>query len=89
MNLDIDEPIPEVWDMFLRLISDDDKEYKFLYKIIVNQLMRIISNMREIYQQDHFKNKSKKLTDNPLEPIQEAEEVGTKSLQADPAKSRH
>ena len=49
MSNRFDEPIPEVWDLFLRLISENDKEYKFLHKIISNQLMKIVSNMKDVY----------------------------------------
>ena len=55
MNIEYDEPIPEVWEMFLRLISDSDKEYKFFFKIISNQIMRIVRNMKEIYEEDLIK----------------------------------
>ena len=83
MNNDFDEPIPKVWEMFLRLISDSDKEYKFLFKIISSQIVRIISNMKEIYEQDIIKKEELPI----IREIHEQEMVG-RAIASDPRTRR-
>jgi hypothetical protein len=53
-NEDYDTPIPEVWELFLRLISDNDTEYKFLSKIVAKQTSKIINNIKSIYEENQI-----------------------------------
>jgi hypothetical protein len=73
MDNEYEDPLPEVWEMFLRLISDSDKEYKFLYKIVANQILRIVSNMKQLYEENNFGQK-------PLDPINENDEYPTQEV---------
>lgn len=43
MDPDLQEPLPRVYDLFVRLISDDDKEYKMFRRIIQKQLAGLIN----------------------------------------------
>jgi hypothetical protein len=53
MDNEYDEPLPEVWAMFLRMIADTDKEYTFLSKIVSNQILKIISNVKQMYEEEN------------------------------------
>ena len=43
MDPDLQEPLPRVYDLFIRLISDDDKEYKMFRRIVQKQLARLVN----------------------------------------------
>ena len=64
---DIDEPIPEVWEMFLRLISDNDREYKFLHKIMNKQISKIVNNIKNMYEGDQLQKGARDVVPEQLE----------------------
>lgn len=45
MDPDLQEPLPPVYDMFIRLISDSDKEYKMFRIMMQKQLARLVNEL--------------------------------------------
>jgi hypothetical protein len=68
-NEDYDTPIPEVWELFLRLISDNDSEHKFLSKIVAKQISKIINNIKNIYEENQI------VTIDPIQEVKKELEV--------------